>query len=305
MHPTGRMAEPADGDVLVDQHVAIITGLSGAGKTATSKIFEDLGYTVVDNVPSEMLRDLAELVANEPERYDRVAIVLDVRSGNAPLALGAALGALHGRDIEPQIVFLEASDESLIRRYSETRHRHPLDTESDGVESAIARERAMLEDVRAMAQTTIDTSDLAFKQLRERLLQALGAQPGPNQLSLQIISFGYKYGVPLEADLVFDVRFMENPYYRPELREQSGLTEPVRDFVLGQAITEGFLAQLDRLFELVVPAYLAEGKTRLTVAVGCTGGFHRSVAIGEALAVQLGNLAHGPVTIWHRELERR
>ena len=287
------------------QHVAIITGLSGAGKTATSKIFEDLGYTVVDNVPSELLRDLAELVANDPEVYSRVAVVLDVRSGNAPLALGAALGALHGRDIEPQIVFLEASDEALIRRYSETRHRHPLDTESDGVESAIARERLLLGDVRDMAQTTIDTSDLAFKQLRERLLAALGAQPGPDQLSLQVISFGYKFGVPLESDLVFDVRFMENPYYRPELRESSGLTEPVKEFVLGQPITEQFLAQLDDFLATLVPAYLAEGKTRLTISIGCTGGFHRSVAISEALAVQLRALDLGPVTVWHRELARR
>jgi UPF0042 nucleotide-binding protein len=287
------------------QHVAIITGLSGAGKTAASKIFEDLGYAVVDNVPAELLRDLAELVANDPEGYGRVAIVLDVRSGNAPLALGAALGALHGRDIEPQIVYLEASDEALIRRYSETRHRHPLDTENDGVESAIARERLMLADVRDMAQTTIDTSDLAFKQLRERLLAALGAHPGPDELSLQVISFGYKYGVPLESDLVFDVRFMENPFYRPELRESSGLTEPVRQFVLGQPITEQFLAHLDTFFATVVPAYLSEGKTRLTIAVGCTGGFHRSVAIGEALALQLKALDQGPVTVWHRELARR
>lgn len=287
------------------QHVAIITGLSGAGKTATSKIFEDLGYTVVDNAPGELLRDLAELVANDPERYDRVAIVLDVRTGNAPLALGAALGALHGRGIEPQIIFLEASDEALIRRYSETRHRHPLDTENDGVESAIAREREMLDDVRSMAQTTIDTSDLAFKQLRERLLAALGSRPGPDQLSLQVISFGYKFGVPLEADLLFDVRFMENPFYRPELRESSGLTQEVRRFVLGQPITEQFLEQLDGFFKTVVPAYLAEGKTRLTIGVGCTGGFHRSVAIGEALAEQLRQLDAGPVTVWHRELERR
>jgi UPF0042 nucleotide-binding protein len=287
------------------QHVAIITGLSGAGKTAASKIFEDLGYTVVDNVPAELLRDLAELVANDPRRYDRVAIVLDVRQGDAPLALAAALGALHGRDIEPQIVFLEASDEVLVRRYSETRHRHPLDNQNDGVQSAIARERAMLDEVRGMAQTTIDTTDLAFKQLRERIIAALGAQPGPEQLSLQVISFGFKYGVPLEADLVFDVRFMENPFYRPELREHSGQTEAVRDFVLGQDITRAFLAHLDGFFATVVPAYLAEGKTRLTIAIGCTGGYHRSVAIGEALATQLEALHLGPVTIWHRELERR
>ncbi len=230
-----------------NQHVAIVTGLSGAGKTAASKIFEDLGYIVVDNVPAELLRDLAELVANDPTRYDRVAIVLDVRQGDAPLALAAALGALHGRDIEPQIVFLEASDEALIRRYSETRHRHPLDNQNDGVELAIAREREMLADVRDLAQTTIDTTDLAFKQLRERIVAALDAQPGPDQLSLQVISFGFKYGVPLEADLVFDVRFMENPFYRPELRDSSGLTEPVRDFVLGQPITQRFLGASRRL----------------------------------------------------------
>jgi UPF0042 nucleotide-binding protein len=287
-----------------NQHVAIITGLSGAGKTAASKIFEDLGFTVVDNVPADLLRDLAELVANDPVRYDRVAIVLDVRAGDAPMALGAALGALHGRGIEPQIVFLEASDEVLVRRYSETRHRHPLDDQNDGVQSAIARERLLLGDIRDMAQTTIDTSGLAFKQLRERIITALGAQPGPDQLSLQVITFGFKFGVPLEADLVFDVRFMENPYYRPEMRDHSGLTEEVREFVLGQPITEAFLAHLDGFFATVIPAYLSEGKTRLTIAIGCTGGFHRSVAIGEALAVQLRALHLGPVSVWHRELDR-
>jgi UPF0042 nucleotide-binding protein len=285
--------------------VAIITGLSGAGKTAASKIFEDLGYTVVDNVPAELLRDLAELVASDPVRYDRVAVVLDVRAGDAPMALGAALGALHGRGIEPQIVFLEASDEVLVRRYSETRHRHPLDDQNDGIENAIARERIMLDEIRDLAQTTIDTSGLAFKQLRERIVAALGAQPGPEQLSLQVISFGFKFGVPLESDLVFDVRFMENPFYRPELREQSGETEAVREFVLEQPITRDFLAHLDGFFATVIPAYLAEGKTRLTIAIGCTGGFHRSVAIGDALAEQLRGLHLGPVTVWHRELERR
>lgn len=287
-----------------NQHVAIVTGLSGAGKTAASKIFEDLGYTVVDNVPSELLRDLAELVANDPERYQQVALVLDVRSGNAPVALGAALGALHGRDLEPQVIFLEATDEALIRRYSETRHRHPLDTQHDGIGSAIARERQMLDEVRSLAQTTIDTSELSFRQLRERLHAALEAQPGPEQLALQVISFGFKHGVPLESDLVFDVRFMENPFYRPELRAHSGLEAPVRQFVLEQPITRRFLDHLDGFFALVVPAYLAEGKTRLTISVGCTGGYHRSVAIGEALAEHLRKLELGPVTVWHRELER-
>ncbi len=265
-----------------NQHVAIITGLSGAGKTAASKIFEDLGYTVVDNVPAELLRDLAELVANDPQRYDRVAIVLDVRQGDAPLALAAALGALHGRDIEPQIIFLEASDEVLIRRYSETRHRHPLDDQNDGVASAIARERAMLEDIRETAQATIDTSGLAFKQLRERIIDALGAQPGPDQLSLQVITFGFKHGVPLEADLVFDVRFMENPFYRPELREHSGQTETVRDFVLGQPITREFLQHLGRVLRQRRPGLPRRGqdaahhRRRLHGWLPSLGGHRRS-----------------------------
>jgi UPF0042 nucleotide-binding protein len=286
------------------QHVAIITGLSGAGKTATSKLFEDLGYTVVDNVPSDLLRDLAELVATDQERYRRVALVLDVRSGNAPLALGAAMGALNGRQIEPQIFFLEASDEALIRRFSETRHRHPLDTDHRGVAVAIERERQLLDDVRAQAQVIIDTTDLSHRQLRERIQSAIQTDRAPDQVSIQIISFGYKYGVPLEADLVFDVRFMENPFYRPELREHSGMTPQVSEFVLSQPVTQRFLAFLREFLAFSVPAYQSEGKTRLTIAIGCTGGFHRSIAIAEELARDLRGQQLGPVNVWHRELQR-
>ena len=298
--PRAELATPPPGG----QHVAIITGLSGAGKTATSKLFEDLGYTVVDNVPSDLLRDLAELVANDQERYRRVALVLDVRSGNAPLALAAALGALNGRQIEPQIFFLEASDESLIRRFSETRHRHPLDTDHQGVAVAIQRERQLLDDVRTQAQVIIDTTDLSHRQLRERILSAIQTDRTPDQVSIQIISFGYKHGVPLEADLVFDVRFMENPFYRPELREHSGMTPQVREFVLGQPVTRQFLGFMREFFAFAVPAYQSEGKTRLTIAIGCTGGFHRSIAIAEELARDLRGQQLGPVNVWHRELQR-
>jgi UPF0042 nucleotide-binding protein len=286
------------------QHVAIVTGLSGAGKTAASKLFEDLGYTVVDNVPSDLLRDLAELVANDPERYRRVALVLDVRSGNAPLAFGAALGALQGRDIEPQIFFLEASDEVLIRRFSETRHRHPLDTGSHGIAAAIESERLLLDEVRALADVIIDTTELSGRQLRERIQAALTTEREPDQISINMISFGFKYGVPLEADLVFDVRFMENPFYLPELRLLSGLTEPVKRFVLDQPVTRRFVAFMHEFFAFAIPAYQLEGKTRLTVAIGCTGGFHRSIAIAEALAADLRQGDYGPVSIWHRELQR-
>ena len=294
----------ASADTPDRQHVAIVTGLSGAGKTATSKIFEDLGYTVVDNVPSDLLRDLAELVANDPLRYGRVALVLDVRSGNAPLAFGAALGSLHGRGIEPQIFFLEAEDEILIRRFSETRHRHPLDTGDQGVAEAIVRERMMLEEVRNLSQVIIDTSRLSGHQLRERIAASLHPDLERDELTIQVISFGYKHGIPLEADLVFDVRFLENPFYRPELRELNGLDAPVRAFVLDQPVTRRFLRSIGELLAFTVPAYRAEGKSRLTIAIGCTGGVHRSVAVADALADELRRRDVGPAGLWHRELAR-
>ena len=285
-------------------HVAIVTGLSGAGKTVTSKLFEDLGYTVVDNLPAELLPSLAELVARDPDRFRRVALVLDVRAGNAEVAFGAVVGALEGREIVPQVLFLEARDEVLIRRYSETRHRHPLEGQR-GIAASIAAERRLLRDVRERADVVIDTSDLSSRQLKERIFTALRPQEEPEGIALQLISFGYKYGVPPEADLVFDVRFMENPFYRPDLKPLSGLTEPVRSFVLAQPAAEQFLDFADRFFEFAIPAYVSEGKSRLTVAIGCTGGYHRSITISEELARRWRDAGYGPVSVWHRELERQ
>ena len=283
--------------------VIILSGLSGGGKTAAAKLFEDLGFTVVDNLPAELLSQLADVVAADPARYAQVAIVLDVRSGDTALALAAMRGALEGRGITPRVVYLEASDDVLIRRYSETRHKHPL-ADGRGIAHNIADERASLAPVRAEADVVIDTSDLSLRQLRERLFAQVATTARPDQLAIQIITFGFKYGVPLEADLVFDVRFMQNPYYLPELRPHSGLTEPVRDYVLGQPITQRFLTFLQEFLAFTVPAYVGEGKTRLTVAIGCTGGYHRSIAIGEALAAWLREQDLGPVSIFHRELDR-
>jgi UPF0042 nucleotide-binding protein len=285
------------------QHVSVISGLSGAGKTATSKLFEDLGYRVIDNLPPEMLRDLAELIAGEPERFERVALVLDVRSVDAPVAFGQLVGALEGRGLEPQVFFLEARDEALIRRYSETRHRHPLDRQR-GIAASIAEERRLLNDVRDQADVVIDTSDLSSRQLRERIFAALGPEEDPERIALQLISFGYKYGIPLEADIVYDVRFMENPFYRPELRPLSGLTEPVAKFVLEQPSARRFLELTREFFAFAIPAYVGEGKNRLTVGIGCTGGYHRSIAIAEAIAADRRHRDYGPVSVWHRELER-
>jgi UPF0042 nucleotide-binding protein len=286
-----------------DQQVVVLTGMSGGGKTAAAKLFEDLNYRVVDNLPGELLRDLADLIATEPVRYALTAIVLDVRTGDVPLAFGAIRGALEGRGIRPIIIFLEARDDVLIRRFSETRHRHPLADER-GIAASIELERAMLDSVRTQADVIVDTSDLSLRELRERIFARLGDVQGSDKLSIQLISFGFKHGVPLEADLVFDVRFMTNPHYIEQLRPLSGLTPQVREYVLGQPIADKFLQHLKDLLDLLVPAYVAEGRTRLTIAIGCTGGWHRSIVMSEELATWLRERDFGPVSVFHRELER-
>lgn len=298
--PSDAPATPTQTD---DGSVVILTGLSGAGKTAASKLFEDLGYSVVDNLPGELLPSLAELVSSDRQRFRQFAIVLDVRAGDAPVALAAMRGALEGRGIRPLVLFLEARDEAIIRRFSETRHRHPL-SDGRGIASSVAEERRLLEPVRDEADVVIDTSDLSLRELRERLFSQVGGSPWLDRLSIQLISFGYKFGVPLEADLVFDVRFMDNPYYVPELRQISGLTDPVRDFVLGQPDALRFLELVRSLLAFTVPAYKAEGRSRLTIGIGCTGGYHRSIVIAEELATWLRAQDLGSVAVFHRELDR-
>jgi UPF0042 nucleotide-binding protein len=284
-------------------HVVLLSGLSGGGKTAAAKLFEDLAYTVVDNLPSELLPSLAELVVHHQDRFARVAIVLDVRAGDAETAYRAMRGALEGRGIRPQVVFLEASDEALIRRFSETRHRHPL-ANGRSTQAAIELERRLLDAIRAEADVVIDTTDLPLRELRERLFARIG-EIQPDRMTVQLISFGYKFGIPLEADLVFDTRFIQNPYYVPELRELSGLTEPVRDFVLAQPGAGEYLDLIDRLLEFGIPAFGDEGKSRLTIGIGCTGGRHRSVVFAEELARRLREEGHEPVEVFHRELGRK
>ena len=290
-------------DSVSEPAVVILSGLSGGGKTAAAKLFEDLGYSVVDNLPGELLPDLAELVSSDRQRFARVAIVVDVRAGDPAIALAAMRGALEGRGIRPRVVFLEARDDVLIRRFSETRHRHPLD-DDQGIASSIAEERRLLEAVRADSDVVVDTSDLSLRQLRERLFAQLATDVRPDQLAIQFISFGYKFGVPLESDLLFDVRFMQNPYYLAELRPLSGLTDEVRSFVLSQAVAQRYLRFMREFLEFAIPAYIAEGKTRLTIAVGCTGGYHRSIVVAEELAAWLRERDFGPVAVFHRELDR-
>jgi UPF0042 nucleotide-binding protein len=287
----------------LDQRVVILSGLSGAGKTAATKLFEDLGYTCMDNLPGELLSALAELVSEDRQRFEKVAIVLDVRAGDAPLALAAMKGALEGRGIKPRVIFLEARDEVLIRRFSETRHRHPL-AGKRGIAGSIAEERRLLDPIRAESDIIVDTSDLSLRQLKERIFAHLGDVSSDAGILFQLISFGFKYGVPLEADLVFDVRFMENPYYVEGLRHLSGLTPAVRDYVMGQPIAQQFFDFLAGFLDLTVPGFKNEGKTRLTVAIGCTGGYHRSIVIAEQLRGWLESRGYGTVAVFHRELER-
>jgi UPF0042 nucleotide-binding protein len=299
--PAPDEAAPAPDEM--PQEVVVVTGLSGGGKTAAAKLFEDVGYVVVDNLPGELLRDLADLVASDRTRFAKTAIVLDVRAGDVPVAFGAMRGALEGRGIRPVIMFLEARDDVLIRRFSETRHRHPL-ADEHGIAASIARERELLEPVRTEADVVVDTSDLALRELRDLIFSSLGDIQRSDRLSILLISFGFKFGVPLEADLVLDVRFMHNPYYIESLRNQSGLTGAVRDYVLGQPIAVQFLDQLREMLDLLLPAYVEEGKNRLTIAIGCTGGYHRSIVVAEELATWLRERDVGQVAVFHRELQR-
>jgi UPF0042 nucleotide-binding protein len=285
------------------QRVLVISGLSGAGKTSVTKLFEDLGYTCVDNLPTALLAQLADLVARAPGQFERVAIVVDARAGDVPVAFAQMMEAFEARGIRPQVLFLEARDDVLIRRFSETRHRHPMagaGVTQRSIEGAIAAERAVLADIRERADVIVDTSDLSYRELRERIVGGLEV-PGET-LGVQLVTFGYKHGVPLEADLVLDVRFMRNPFYEPELRELDGRDERVRDFVLAQPGALHFVDMVVELLTFLLPLYAAEGKNRLTIALGCTGGQHRSIVIAEELARRLREGGVQDVAVFHREL---
>jgi UPF0042 nucleotide-binding protein len=288
---------PAEG------HVVVISGLSGAGKSQASKLFEDLGYYCVDNLPPDLLDRFLALRDTDPARYRNVALVLDIRAGDPAPAIEQARAALLARGLPMQVLYLEASDAILVSRFSETRHRHPLQTRS-GVQAGILLERERLARTRELADHVIDTSGLSIGQLKERLFRYVPRDSAADELLIDILTFGFKFGIPIDADLVFDVRFLTNPYYVPDLKPLSGLQTAVRDYVLGQPEASRFLELVVELLALTVPAYRSEGKTRLTVALGCTGGYHRSIVLAEELAERLRDLGGVSVAVFHRELER-
>jgi RNase adapter protein RapZ len=286
------------------EHFVVISGLSGAGKSQASKLFEDLGYSCVDNLPPALLDDFMALRRTEPDRFRRCALVLDIRAGDPAPAIQRAAASLEADGGRLDLVYLEASDASLISRFSETRHRHPLQATRSSVQDSIAEERSRLANTRELADHVIDTTGLSIGQLKDRLFAVIPRQVASDDLRIDIVTFGFKYGIPLEADLVFDVRFLTNPYWDPQLKPLSGLDQPVRDFVLGQPAATRFLDLVTELLELTAPAYRAEGKEQLRIALGCTGGYHRSIVLAEALAERLAKLPRASVAVFHRELER-
>lgn len=281
----------------------IISGLSGAGKSKAASFMEDMGFFCVDNLPAPLIPKFAELGMAGTGEYDRVVLVTDVRSGTNFSALFQSLEALKGMKCPYRILYMDASDDVIIKRYKETRRSHPLAEECDSLEGAIALERRMLAPLRERAEFVVDTSDLSTAKLRGELLRLFGRGSQEGAMTVSVTSFGFKHGLPREADLVFDVRFLPNPYYVQELRPRTGLDDGVRDYVFSGGAAGEFLEKLQDLVGFLLPQYVEEGKTALVVAVGCTGGHHRSVAIAHALAAYIRGRGY-PVTESHRDLGR-
>ena len=294
-----RLTEPVRLPAGTHPRTVIVTGMSGAGRRTTAHVLEDLGWFVVDNLPPSLLPQLIEVAASSG--LDRLAVGLDVRSRAMFDKLPATFAQLDAAGIEPEICFLEAADEVIVRRQESSRRPLPLQGEGTLVE-ALAKERRMMSELRASADVVIDTSGLNVHQLAQRVTHIYG-RPTQAPISLQIVSFGFKNGVPIDADLVFDVRFLPNPYWVPELRPKTGLSPDVSKYVLSQPGAEAFLDQAEGLLNTMRPGYMREGKRQVTLAIGCTGGKHRSTAISEAIA-ECMRAQGGQVNVLHRDLGR-
>jgi UPF0042 nucleotide-binding protein len=289
--------EPETGERL---RLIIITGLSGAGKSWAIKCFEDLGYYCVDNLPTTLIPTFAELCVHSTRRITRIALGVDIREREYLHSVVDVLSELRGAGYLTEVLFLEASEEALIRRYHETRRRHPVS--SGSLLDGIREERKLLANLRELADRVIDTSRITVHELRQRLVELYG-EAAPPGLSVNLLSFGYKFGVPYEADLVFDCRFLPNPFFVEGLKAQDGRALAVRQFVVEQPEGRELITRLRDLLAYLLPRYEKEGKAYLTVAVGCTGGRHRSVALVEELQGFVEEQGI-PVTVTHRDVDR-
>lgn len=283
-----------------DVDVTIISGLSGAGRSETAKALEDLGWFVIDNLPPALIDKMLSLALAPGNDIKRLALVIDVRGGSFFTEAATALDELRAAVGNFRLVFLEASDGALVRRFDATRRRHPLGSEGS-VAAGIQRERRVMSVFREAADVVIDTSNLTPRDLRSKIAAYFGSVGGG--LRTTVVSFGYKFGLPLDADLVLDVRFLPNPHWVEGLRELTGADEPVRDYVLGPVSTKEFIERVRDLFDVVLPGYVNEGRHYLTVAVGCTGGRHRSVVLAEEIAALIRERSL-PATVLHRDVGR-
>lgn len=281
--------------------ILLITGLSGAGRSQAADTLEDMGWFVVDNMPVQLVDKFVELAGVSNESSARLALVIGVASQQTDAV--QLVPHLRSTGHSVHILFLEASTQALVKRYTESRRKHPLRTETGTLSEAIEHERDLLEPVREFADKVIDTTILQLAQFKTQMTDLFAVQDMPDVLQVSVVSFGFKHGLPLDVDTVFDVRFVPNPYYDEHLRPLSGLDEPVRRFVIEQQATQDFLNRVDDLLLSLVPAYRNEGKSYLTIAVGCTGGRHRSVAIAEALSARLANKGV-QARVAHRDIEK-
>lgn len=271
----------------------VVSGLSGAGKSTVMSILEDSGFFCVDNLPPVLIPKFAEMCLGGTGTYERVAMVCDIRGGTTFDVLFASLDSLREMQFDYKIVFVEADDQTIIKRYKETRRSHPLMNEGIGLPAAVEREREAMAPVRARADYIITTTELPTKKLRDQVLELLvPSRKKKNVLNISVTSFGFKYGVPMEADMVFDVRFLPNPFYVEELRRHTGLDADVRDYVFSYPQTAEFMEHLKRMISFLLPQFMEEGKSALVIAVGCTGGHHRSVAVTHALAEYIRELGY-------------
>ena len=281
-------------------HVVVVTGMSGAGKSTSAKVLEDLGYSVIDNLPPGLI---PELIRHKevPERVENLGLVMDLRDGNTIDDLRVPIYNLRGLGAAVVVVFLDAEDQVLIRRYEENRRPHPMGKET--IVESVQSERALTAELRAWADVVVDTSDYSVHDLRDRVETEFTAASWQPSMRVSVRSFGFKHGSPRDADLVFDVRFLPNPHWHEELRPLRGTDAPVRDFVLGHRDAETFLDHAIGMLEFLIPRYEAEGKSYLSIAVGCTGGKHRSVAIAEEIAKRIGQ-SDIAVSVRHRDRDQ-
>ena len=281
--------------------VVVITGMSGSGRTQALHVFEDMGYFCIDNLPPRLILQLAELVGINSGVGRHLAVTCDLRSQGLFDEISDSLTALRGHELSCKVVFLDTSDEVLMRRYDENRRRHPLAQPGESLASTISRERAQLAAVRDASDLVIDTSHMKVRELRRRLRRAFSELTDQQLMEVSVFSFGFKHGMPVEADLMIDVRFLPNPFYDPKMRTLTGNDKLVSDFVLQNPVTEKFLEAWWSLLDVAMPGYVAEGKSHLSIAVGCTGGQHRSVAIANATAAYLERGGYH-VSLSHRDL---